>query len=455
MLAESWASSGDLKQWTFRIRRGVKFHESPAFKEAEHTRQVTADDVVFSYHRFAKGFGSFVFAGLVDGFDEYAAGKAQRVSGFSAPDPATFVVRLTRPDPAFLYRITSPYLGIMPREAVEGTPNAWGVTSAIGTGPFRLLSRAPTEVMLERNSLYWRSVPGNVARVVFRVEKNAQLRMTQLDQGSYDVAQLPFAFVPRYVSGGQLRPEFRDRLGLYIARTFNVHYLGIDNLQIRDTDLRRAIAKAIDKRAIVEGLLHGLATTATSPVPPGLQGFEAPPEISATVRPATPSAGRTARPVLRLMASTSGSDEQVAQVIQNDLKQAGIETRIELADFNTLISRIFSKDRPELFLAQSEWIFSSPEPIMDVYDSRRFPNPNMFGYSNSRIDAEIESLRSLSDRSLLNARCREIASTANEEAPAVWLYHEHSPYLLRAGVQGFAVNGHQHWLLANVSVSNK
>lgn len=456
LLAESWSASADFKRWTFKMRPGVMYHESDVFKTPRKTRSVTAADVVYSYRRFAKGFGSFVFAGLVEGFDAYVAGTAEDVRGFSAPDPQTFQVTLTRSDPAFLFRITSPYLGVMPREAVEAAPDAFGVSIAVGTGPFRLVERSTTQVTLDRNSSYWRGTAGNLGRVVFRVEKNPQFRVSQLERGGYDVIQLPFAFVPKYLSGGRLRAEFEDRLVLYVAQTFNVYYLGIDNRQVGEVSLRRAIAQAVDKQAIVDGLLYGLAVTASSPIPPGLQGFDPPRDLPFDRDSARREVERSRRPrrVLRLVASDVGSGEQVAQVIQGNLKDVGIETRIERVDFNTLISRVFSKDRPELFLAFSEWIYGAPELIMDVFDSRRFPNPNAFAYANRQIDAQLALLPTITDRGALNARIREIASAANNDAPAVWLYHQRSPYLLRRRVQGFAVNGHQHWQLADVRVGS-
>src|SRR5690606_21171786 len=116
LIAESWEPSADLRTWTFRIRPGVYFHRSAHFGTPDSTRSVTADDVVYSYTRFARGIGSFVFADLLEGLGDYVAGTTDTVSGLVALDSLTFQVRLTRPDPSFIYRITSPYLGIMARE---------------------------------------------------------------------------------------------------------------------------------------------------------------------------------------------------------------------------------------------------------------------------------------------------------------------------------------------------
>jgi len=166
VLAKSWSVSSDFKRWSFVIRNGVRFHASQVFGAGEQARVLRAEDVRYSYERFAKGFGSFVFSGLVAGFDEYAAGRAQRISGFAAPSDSVFEVTLTRPDPAFLYRLTSPYLSVMPREAVEASGSAFGRTVAVGTGPFRLLARSENEVKLEANPTYWRQRTGNLASVV-------------------------------------------------------------------------------------------------------------------------------------------------------------------------------------------------------------------------------------------------------------------------------------------------
>jgi ABC-type transport system substrate-binding protein len=150
VIAESWESSKDFREWTFHIRHGVLFHPDASFGTPNHMRTVQAEDISYSYHRHAKNFGSFVLGGIVDGFDNYIQGKVKNISGISVVNPLEIRFRLIRPEPYFIYRLTSPYLSIMPKECIEFYGAKWGVKAAIGTGPFCLASAEGTHFFLNR-----------------------------------------------------------------------------------------------------------------------------------------------------------------------------------------------------------------------------------------------------------------------------------------------------------------
>jgi ABC-type transport system substrate-binding protein len=128
----------------------------------------------------------------------------------------------------------------------------------------------------------------------------------------------------------------------------------------------------------------------------------------------------------------------------------GVEVRIERVDFNTLISRVFGANRPDLFVLFSEWIYSAPELILACYDSQRFPNPNMFGYANPAVDEILRATTTTSARESLNNLCREIEIIAGADAPAVWLFHSDNVYIMAKPVTNFKVNGHNHWEFTDV-----
>jgi len=447
LLAKSWSASSDHRVWTFVLRPNVFFHESEAFGSGKRTRGVAAEDVRYSYVRFAKGFGSFVFSGLVEGLDDFLSGRSMNVSGFVASNEREFVVRLTRPDPAFIFRITSPYLSIMAREVVESDPNAFGRTVAIGTGPFRLRNRTDTQVVLEPNPAYWRAVSGSLGRLNFRVDKNAQIRVAQFEKGVYGIMGLPAALHSRFLAHGKLLPQWTRRYQFYRAETFNVHYLGIDNRRVPDVHLRRAIAMAVDKQAIVRGLLGSLARTADELVPPGLQGFRAPSPLQFNPAQARDELARSSYKgeKLSLLISDAPNHEAVGQFLQSQLKSVGIQVELQRVDLNTLISRLFSAVRPDLFLAFSEWVFSAPELILESYRSTSFPNPNLTGYRNSKVDELIAKALSATDRSEINRLCEQISKLAASEAPVVPLYHLDGAFLIENRYSGFSINGHQYW----------
>lgn len=452
LIAESWTSSEHNKVWTFKIRQGVCFHKSGLFKNTDSTRTVNAYDVLYSYNRFAKGFGSFVFSGLVAGFDEYMKDNTKIISGFQAVDSLYFRVILNQPDPSFIYRITSPYLSIMPQEVIENDPQAFGKTISIGTGPFILEKRTETEVYLNRNTNYWRETKGNISKIVFRIEKSSQFRVTKLENGEYNIIQLPLEFVPNYIIDNKLVVGKENKFAFYSATTYNIHYLAVNCKTISDVHLRRAMGFAIDKGAIVNNLLHGQAVIANSPIVPGMQGYKSPEVIiydqdSAKIElQKSKYKGNT----IKLYVSDAPNSEQIGQIIQSDLKGVGINIEIIKLDFNTLISRIFSNDRPDLFVMNAEWIYSAPELLSDSYNSRKFPNPNLFEYNNKQVDYLLGKISLKQQRSEINELCSEAESIALREVPAVWLFHQKNIYVYDKKMMYFSVNANNHWNFVDV-----
>ncbi len=452
LLAESWEMLDDGRRWVLRLRKNVFFHPHAALGTSDETRAVNARDVIWSYERLGKGFGSFVFQGLIEGFDAFVAGEATSISGITATGDYEVSFKLTRPDPSFIHRISTPYLAIMPREVFEADPDAFGSSDAIGTGPFMLIQATANEVVLERNPRYWRETPGNIKRVRFRVEKNPQFRVAGLKAGNYDLAQLPADFRGEFLEGDQIRPDLVRKFRAFTDLTFNVHYLGVDARQVTDPALRRAISLAIDRDAIATRLLSGGAIPAQGPVPPGMQGYRSPKRTTvgqdAARRELSTSSYRDEE--IPILVSDVPHHADVAQVVQKDLADCGIKTRIELVDFNTLVTRLFGNDRPPLFMAYSEWVFSAPEIIMEQFRSTATPNPNLFAYSDDRVDALLVELSAASGREDVNRICAQIETIVRENPPAAWLYNERHTFIAARRFSNFAVTGNNHWLLADL-----
>ncbi|MBN2001560.1 ABC transporter substrate-binding protein [candidate division KSB1 bacterium] len=449
LLAESWSVSKDFKTWTFKIRPNVYYHPSEIFPDS--TRTMTAFDVKYSYTRSAQRFGSFVFSGLVEGVDDYIDRKSSDVSGFEVVDSLTFCIRLLHPLPTFIYRLTSPYLGIFPPEAIEKKPKKFGESFCSGTGPFKFRHRTETSVVLGKNDNYWRPVSGNLETIRFRVEKNAQFRMTQFKNGHYDLLQLPLQFIPRFGPQDSTRPS---KYKYYSKTTLNVHYLGINCEKITDVHLRRAIGYAIDKKAIVETFLYGQGLPASGPVLPGLQGYLPPPGLPYAPDSAKFELAKSTyadEPII-LLVSDAPNSEQLGQIVQSQLHKIGVNVKLRKFDFNTQLSRLFTSEKPDMFIMFSEWVFAAPEFLVDSYHSQKIPNPNLFGYRNSVVDRMLDKIFSTDNRDEINSLCFRAERIALNEVPAVWLFHYKKTFIMNKSMEGFSVNAHNHWNLDCVSI---
>jgi peptide/nickel transport system substrate-binding protein len=454
LLAESWNASNDQRRWTFKIRRGVYFHMHPAFGP-QKTREVTAQDVVYSYQRLARGFGSFLFHGLVEGFDEYVSGHADKITGIRVVSQYEVSFELTRPDPSFIYRITSPYLAIMPQEVIEADPDAFRTTSAIGTGPFMLESVEPTEITLKRNPRYWRHTHGNIETVRFIIQTNPLFRLQSFRSGHFDLIEVPPEFAEEFM-GRDGSPRRDITAELVKVDTYNVHYLGFDMEQLKDRGLRIRVQRAIDRQQLVKKLLPHSAIAWSSPVPPGMQGYSPPPSASDNNEAlVAPQHQADIGPFELLVSSDTPNHADVAQLLQEQLREAGVKVDIKLVDFNNFVTRLFSKNRPPFFLGYSEWVYSAPELVMEQFRSSAIPNPNLFHYDNPTVDDLIGQFGTMSSRADLNILCSKIEEKVRTDPPAIWLYHMVHNYALKEGIKDFAVTGDNHWLLEDVRVGTE
>jgi len=153
---------------------------------------------------------------------------------------------------------------------------------------------------------------------------------------------------------------------------------------------------------------------------------------------------------LPILVSNAPNHSDVAQLLQKDLNECGIKTRIESVDFNTLVARLFGKERPQLFMAYSEWIYAAPELVMEQFRSTATPNPNLFAYSDDRVDGLLSRLGGAPDRAGINRLCAEIETIVGESPPAAWLYGETHTFIAARRLSNFAITGNNHWLLGDL-----
>ena len=184
VLAERWSHNETYDTWTFEIRRGVYFHEDDVFGE-RRTREVTADDVAFSFERLVspESYPAFVLADTIAGVSEFQSGEAPGVAGIKVLGAACGRV----PAAAARFHLSAPDHLALVHGVPPGGGGAWPrrlrTRDSHRHRSVRLARRSDTEVVLERNERYWRTVDGNVERLVFRVVRNEQLRLSELRNG--------------------------------------------------------------------------------------------------------------------------------------------------------------------------------------------------------------------------------------------------------------------------------
>ncbi len=269
-LAESWTVSPDGKVFTFKLRRGVKFHSNAQFTP---TRDFNADDVLFSWSRMAdvnnpwhKLTAGQTFAYYDDMGMQNIVEKVEKV------DPYTVRFTLKRPEAPFLADLAMDFASVLSAEYFEtmmrkGTPNA-ADAYPIGTGPFTFVSyQKDATIRYKAFDAYWGGRP-KIDNLVYSITRDATTRYAKLKAGECHVMAFPKpADLPAMKADPALAVQQKEGLNVgYIA--FNVEKKPFDSKLVR-----QALNYAVNKQAILAAVYQGQGQTAKNPIPPILWGY--------------------------------------------------------------------------------------------------------------------------------------------------------------------------------------
>ncbi|WP_427902231.1 peptide-binding protein [Ornithinibacillus xuwenensis] len=283
-LAKEWETNDDQTELTLYLEEGVTWHDGEEF---------TADDVVFTYKSIADP--DYVAAGGIRtayvepllGYEEYVNGETDEFQGVVAVDDYTVTFKFAEPNINPLYYAS---FTIIPEHVFSAIPVAEMPEASesrdpgkvIGTGPFKFTEMVEREqYVLERHDGYWQGTP-YLEKIVWRVV--AQSVMTGLlESGEVDFIADPNGIPPADYETVQAlgnieiieQPDF----GYQILGFKQNHRTAEDvesgalnpenwvpNEKIADPKIRQAIAYAINREGLIEGLLYGRGAILNSPI---------------------------------------------------------------------------------------------------------------------------------------------------------------------------------------------
>ena len=255
-LATSWEYEDDTTL-IFYLRQGVMWHDDNAVFAKGQSREVVADDVVYSIKRAVETEGAATAADLLASFES-----------IEALDDYTVKLTLKAPD-ALLFsggRGLS-WVPIVPREAVEQLGEDFAL-NPIGSGPFKFVEYLPDESLtLERNDLYWQKP--YLDKVVYRVIPDEDAALISFEAGEVDILdRVPAAEFDR------LQADNR-----YILLPANCPYqvwmmFNMTNPLLSQLELRKAVAYALDGDAIAANVHGGMYVGGCGTAGPGVPGYD-------------------------------------------------------------------------------------------------------------------------------------------------------------------------------------
>ena len=416
VMAEAWEISPDNLTITFRLRKGIKWHDGAP---------LTSADVLFTYQMY---IDPQVPTSYAEDFKQVAHAEA--------PDPYTFRVTYRQP---YAPALESWGTAIHPKHLLDGKDVTKSPLSRapIGTGPYRFVEwKSGEKLVLEANPDYYDGQP-YIRRVVYRIIPDSSTQFLELQSGGLDFMGL----TPIQYSTQTDTPAFRRGFNKYRYLSFGYSYLGY-NLRkplFQDIRVRQAIAHAIDKQELIDGVLLGLGRAATGPYKPDTWVYN--PNVKnypfdpAAARTLLEAAGwhdgdgdgvreRAGQRLAFTIVTNQGNDlrAKTAEIVQRRLKEVGIDVQIRVVEWATFLKEFIF---PGNFDATILGWTGGPEP--DQYNiwhsSKTGPRElNFIHYRNAEVDELLERGRRTFDqaeRKRIYDRFQEILA---EEQPYTFLY---------------------------------
>jgi ABC-type transport system substrate-binding protein len=266
-LATSWEISPDGLTYTFKLRKGVKFHDGTAFN---------ADAVVFSFGRMMKNrnvkfFGKEWEIPKQGRPPEYwvSMGMDDTVDSIEAADDTTVVFKLKKVQAPFIANMGMDFADIISPSAFVKDPKGF-VRNPVGTGPFKFSKWVKDDrIILEANKDYWDKVKGPyLNRLIFRVIPENSVRFLELKAGNIHMCEFPN---PADIELARKDPK----LQVISQPGMNIGYLGFNHKKElwKNLKLRLAVSHAINRKAIVDKIYQGMGEVAKNCIPPTMWGY--------------------------------------------------------------------------------------------------------------------------------------------------------------------------------------
>lgn len=449
-LATSWKNLDDLT-WEFKLRPGVKFSNGSPF---------TAKDVLFTICRSLNNETN-VSQSYMD--------TTKRITEVKTPDDLTVIIKTAEPLPLMPAEMARNlpiiWSGIVPHGKLQFAPKTGcGVTGpwptvtdfntgkmAIGTGPFLLKSYVKgTGIQLERNEGYW-GQKSHWKTVKMVPVASAGPRLTGLLSGDYDVIENPAA-------RDLTRVKESDKFGFVATPSTRLVFLQPDigrnpspfvktpdgKNPLQDLRVRQAMNMAIDRKAIVQRIMDGMATPASQYMPDGMFGaLPKAPEIKydpVAAKKLLADAGYPNGFELTLSSTNDRyvNDSQVAQAVAQYFTRIGIKTNVDAMTASIYFPK---RAKREFSLPMGGWPSESGEAsalfqlwVATLDSPKGLGTSNYGAFSSPEFDKVYLPAANTVDAAKRKKSLEEATQIALDNVPLIPLHFESSIWAFRKGL---------------------
>ena len=416
-LAEFWDISDDHLTYTFHLRKDVKWHDGKPF---------TARDVLYSFERIRDP--------KVDA--AHLRNYYRDVESLEMLDDYT--VRFTYKMPYFLALEFCGGLPIVPahmfKEGDDFNTHPIG-RSPVGTGPYKFEKwETGKEITLVRNEDYWGEKP-HLMRILFRIITNDTVALQALKRGELDVMGLrPIQWV-KQTEGRKFEKEFY-KLKYYLPQYI---YIGWNSAKpyFNDKRTRTAMTMFMDREGFVKEIMYGFAVVVTGNFyingpyyNKDIKPFPYDPEGAAALLKEAGWEDHDGDGVIdkdgvpfkfeMMLPAGSKTGEQIATILQEDLKKAGIEMGIRRLEWAVFTQKLHAREYDASILAWSlGW---DADPFQVWHSSQIEGGSNTVGFKNEEADEIIVEGRKEFDFEKRKAMYQRFHHIMHEEQPYTFMF---------------------------------
>jgi len=482
-LAESLPTvSADGLTYTFKIKKGVLFHDSPAFKDGIG-REVTADDFLYSIRRLADprltAKGWWVLDDRIAGLNEWRAKYAkldatdynEAIEGLKKIDNHTFQIKLKSPSPQFLYALAMPYTFVVAKEAVDHFGKEF-LNYPVGTGAFILPKFDQSNLIVYTKNPKFREkfYPSEgeegddnlglladagkklplVDKINVHIIVESQPKWLSFMKGKEDLIQVKDVNIQQAINADRtLKDEHKAKgIRLTLQPMLDVTFYAFNHEEpiFKNRKVRQAMSLAFD-RATYNKLFHeNTAVEAQGPVPPGLAGFKKEfknpynkfdIELAKKLLAEAGYPGGKGFPAVTVQTRSDTISRQQVEFFEKSMQKIGIKVNVGMNTWPELVNKVTKKQHQMYTMAWGADYPDAENFLGLLYCPNQSPGSNGANYCNPEFDALFKKATIMQDspeRTELYEKLNEMAAL---DVPWVVGFHRTDIYLSQPWLKNY------------------